>query len=82
MIQNLERMQIENSNLNPNSMVSGFGGDDYDRDQSDAFQPKKKILDRLARIELSVDPNEPAIVSFHYEYNDFLEDWGLIDVSE
>ena len=34
----------------------------------------------MARIVLNQEPNKPCIFSYHYEYKDFLEYYGFMDV--
>lgn len=48
----------------------------------DEAKPRRRVLDRMARIQFEVEPDEPCIISYHYEYKDFLDNWDIIDVSE
>lgn len=41
-----------------------------------------RVLDRMPRIVVDQKPDEPCIFSYHYEYKDFCEYYGFIDVSE
>ncbi|CDW75095.1 UNKNOWN [Stylonychia lemnae] len=42
-------------------------------------QNKKKVLDRMARIEIELEPDQATIVSFHYEYKEYLDEMNLMD---
>jgi len=41
---------------------------------------KKNVLDHIARIQIDLQPDEPCILSFHYEYKDYLKERDLVDV--
>lgn len=41
----------------------------------------KRVLNHVARIELDLEMDEPIIVSFHYQYKDYLSMNELVDVS-
>jgi hypothetical protein len=58
-----------------------LNGGAEDQAAAQAFRPKERILDRMARIVVNQKPNEPYIFSYHYEYKDYLEYYGFIDVS-
>ena len=46
---------------------------------------KKAVLDHMARIECDLDIGEGqescCLISYHCEYQDYLDDHGLLDVS-
>eukprot|EP00347_Sterkiella_histriomuscorum_P010288 403376879 len=91
-LQHLDNVHREDMMFNPVSEVSslpmqlGNGANLQGTDNvllmMDEARPKRRILDRIARIELDVQPDEPCIVSYHYEYKDFLQDWGVMDIEQ
>lgn len=49
--------------------------------EQEAPSGKWRVLDRMARIVVDQKPDEPCIFSYHYEYKDYLNYYGFIDVS-
>ena len=45
-----------------------------------AVPEQKKVLDRMARIDIDLLPDQPMIVSYHYEYKEYLDEFNLMDV--
>jgi len=45
-------------------------------------QSTKEILDHMARLDFNVKPEGGTFVSFHFEYNDYLDEIGCIDPVE
>ena len=37
------------------------------------------ILDHMARLDFKIDPQGGTLISFHYEYNDYLDEIGCVD---
>ena len=37
------------------------------------------IIDHMARLDFKIDPQGGTLISFHYEYNDYLDEIGCVD---
>ena len=72
---------IEEDHGNPNTELAMIGGVPEEALKG-KIDGRWRVLDRMPRIVVDQKPDEPCIFSYHYEYKDFCEYYGFIDVSE
>jgi hypothetical protein len=46
---------------------------------SDMAYNSREVIDHMARLDFEIKPEGGNLVSFHFEYNDYLEEIGKID---
>lgn len=45
----------------------------------DPTEPNTNVIDHMARLDFDIKPEGGTLVSFHYEYNDYLDEIGCVD---
>ena len=50
--------------------------------QSQSSQSTREVIDHMARLDFNVKPEGGTLVSFHFEYHDYLDEIGCMDPIE